>query len=67
MMETVVGTKKALIISVSDYDSNQLQQLNFCRKDGEDTHRLLESLGYEIAENHLFIGQAKFETMRDAI
>lgn len=67
MMETVVGTKKALIISVSDYDSNQLQQLNFCRNDGEDTYKLLESLGYKIADNHLFIGQVKFETMREAI
>jgi hypothetical protein len=58
--------RKALIVAVSDYSSN-LQPLDFCKKDGEDTYQLLNSLGYEITTNHKLIGHVTYESMREAI
>ena len=66
-VETTLGTRKALIISISDYNSNQLHSLNFCKNDGEEMYKLLESLGYEITDNQKHIGSVNFETMRGAI
>jgi len=66
--EQITGTRKALIISVSDYyNTSNLQPLDFCKNDGEEMHELLDSLGYEILDNHKLVGQVKFDTMRDAI
>jgi hypothetical protein len=66
--EQITGTRKALIISVSDYyNTSNLQTLDFCKNDGEDMYKLLDSLGYEIADNHKLVGQVEFDTMRDAI
>ena len=47
------GKRKALIISVSDYDYNDLQPLEFCKNDGEKMHEILKSLGMKllIAQN----------------
>ena len=66
--EESTETRKALIISVSNYhDTSNLQALDFCKNDGEEMYELLHSLGYEIADNHKLVGQVKFDTMRDAI
>lgn len=59
------GSKKAIIISISDYDL--LQPLNFCRTDGIKMYELLKSIGYEIQEDHRLIGRVKWEEIRDAI
>jgi hypothetical protein len=66
--EELTGTRKALIISVSDYYStSNLQALDFCKNDGEEMYQLLDSLGYEILDNHKLVGHVRFDTMRDAI
>jgi hypothetical protein len=66
--EEAIGTRKALITSVSDYYStSNLQALDFCKNDGEEMYDLLKSLGYEILDSHKLVGQVKFDTMRDAI
>jgi hypothetical protein len=49
--------RKGLIISVSYYDDKDLQQLEFCRNDGEKMYEVLKSLGYEIPENFKLIGR----------
>jgi tetratricopeptide (TPR) repeat protein len=59
------GSKKAIIIGISEYDL--LQPLNFCKTDGIKMYELLRSLGYEIQENHKLIGKVRREEMRDAI
>lgn len=58
--------KRALIISVSNYENN-LQPLDFCKKDGEEIYQLLTSLGYEIPDDFKLIGDVKWQTMRDSI
>lgn len=55
--------KKALVIGISDY--THLQTLRFCKNDGEEMFNILNSLGYEIADN--LIGYVKWDVMRDAI
>jgi hypothetical protein len=66
--EELTGTRKALIISVTDYYStSNLQSLDFCKNDGEEMYKLLDSLGYEILDNHKLVGQVRFDIMRDAI
>jgi hypothetical protein len=66
--EELTGTRKALIISVSDYyNTSNLQTLDFCKNDGEEMYQLLDSLGYEILDNHKLVGHVRFDTMRDAI
>src|SRR5918995_6807407 len=60
------GKKKALIITISDY-SNNLQHLEFCRRDGAEMYEVLTSLGYHIPSSHVLIGNVKYESMRDAI
>jgi hypothetical protein len=65
--EAITGTRKALIISVSNYSNSDLQALDFCKNDGEEMYELLKSLGYEILDNHKLVGQVEFDTMREAI
>jgi Caspase domain/Bacterial Ig domain len=60
------ATRKALVVSVSDYSSS-LQTLDFCRNDGQDTYQLLQSLGYEIVDEHKLIGHVPYGSMREAI
>ena len=45
------GRKKALIISVSDYNDNKLQSLDFCKNDGEQMYQVLMGLEYDIPDN----------------
>ena len=61
------GRRKALVISVSQYDSANLQSLDFCKKDGEEMYELLKLIGYEITDNHKLIGHVNYNDMRDAI
>jgi hypothetical protein len=64
--ERAAATRKALIISVSNYSTN-LQPLSFCKNDGEEMYELLKSLGYQIPDNNKLVGYVKFDTMREAI
>jgi hypothetical protein len=55
--------KRALVIGVSQYEHTE--PLEFCRNDGEEMFRTLDSLGYRITEK--LIGYVKWNTMSDAI
>jgi uncharacterized caspase-like protein len=59
------GSKKAIVIAVSDYDL--LQPLSFCKNDGNEMANLLKSLNYEIQESHELIGRVKWDDLRCAI
>jgi hypothetical protein len=55
------GSKKALVISTSEYKF--LEPLVFCRNDGEQMCQVLESLNYHISNNKL-IGKVGADQMR---
>ena len=57
--------KKALIISISDYDN--LENLEFCRNDGEEMYRTLQDLGYDILDTRKIIGKADDASLKRAI
>jgi len=57
--------KKALIISLSDYDG--LETLEFCKNDGEAIYKTLTDLGYEIPDKRKIIGKASGSELRNAI
>jgi hypothetical protein len=59
--------RKGLIISISDYDDNDLHQLDFCKNDGEKMYEVLKSLSYEIPEHFRLIGRVRYNDMRKAI
>jgi len=64
-MEDKEPAKKALIISLSEYEG--LEQLEFCQNDGEAIYKTLKGLGYEIPDNRLLIGKASGSEVRAAI
>jgi hypothetical protein len=64
-METNGGSKKAIIIAVSDYEI--LQPLDFCKSDGNEMYAILKSLNYEIQENHKLVGRVKWQDLRRSI
>lgn len=57
--------KKALIVSVSDYAN--LENLDFCKNDGEEMYDTLSNLGYEIPVNKKLIGSVQDVTFKKAI
>ena len=58
--------KKALIISISEYDS--FENLPFCLNDGEEMYKLLkQKLVYEVPDNNKLVGNVPYETMKDAL
>ncbi len=61
------GKKKALIISISDYNDDSLPKLEFCKHDGEEMYQTLSNLGYEIKETHKIIGKADQKTIRHTL
>lgn len=64
-MSTNEEKKKALIVSVSDYAN--LENLDFCKKDGEKMYDTLSNLGYDIPENKKLIGTVQDVTFKKAI
>jgi Caspase domain len=62
----IPGTRKALVIGVSDY-TNNLQSLSFCENDVEEIYNALKSIGYELPDSHKLVGQVKYETLKDRI
>src|ERR1051326_1210326 len=59
--------RKALVISISNYENNNLHSLDFCDNDGEEMYQLLRSLGYQISDDYKLIGKVKYESMRESI
>jgi hypothetical protein len=66
--EETVARRKALIIAVSEYNkANHLENLPFCKNDGNEIISVLKSQGYEISDNHKLVGYVKYDVMRKAI
>src|SRR5690348_15037155 len=65
MLNKNQGKRKGLIVSISDYAC--LQKLDFCKNDGQEMYELLNSLGYEISDNHKLIGEVNGEKIKDTI
>ena len=55
------GKRKALIIGISYYTYARLEELDFCKNDGEMMYELLKSLRdpFEISENNKLIGEVE--------
>jgi hypothetical protein len=61
-----MGIQRALVISISDYDN--LENLDFCKSDGEDIYNLLKSIGYKIPEEYMLIGvRVEYSRLHDTI
>ena len=65
--DSKTGKKKALIISVSNYDNKNIHQLDFCKNNGERMYHLLKTLGYEIPESDKIVGEVQWQTMGDTL
>jgi len=57
--------KKAVIISISDYE--KLEPLQYCRKDGDEMYTLLETLGFEMPTKRDLIGTVSYIDVHDNI
>ncbi|EGG42061.1 caspase domain-containing uncharacterized protein [Candidatus Nitrosarchaeum limnium SFB1] len=57
--------KKALIVSVSDYEN--LENLDFCKNDGEEMYTTLSNLGYDIPDDRKLIGNVQDMAVKKAI
>jgi Caspase domain len=57
--------RRALIIGISDY--NNLQQLSFCKNDGNSMYKTLCWGGYIIPNDRKLIGRINWAEMRKAI
>jgi len=64
-MSDTKSVKKALIISISDYDN--LEDLEFCKNDGEEMYKTLIDLDYEIPENRKVIGKVNDSDLRKTL
>lgn len=66
--DETVTRKKALIIAISEYDkANHLEDLPFCRNDGDEMINVLKSQGYEILDNHKLVGYVKYDVMWNVV
>jgi len=61
------GIKKALIISVSDYQDETLENLKSCKNDGDEMFKVLTDLGYEIPSERKLVGKVNSQDMKEAI
>lgn len=59
------GTKKGLIIAVSEYEN--LKNLEFCKDDGKAIYDHLKSIGYEVPDRYKLIGKVEYSTVHDRI
>jgi S-DNA-T family DNA segregation ATPase FtsK/SpoIIIE len=69
-MNTVLagkGKRKALVIGVSDYQDENLENLDFCKNDVSVISELLRKNGYDLPENKILIGKVSYGVMKKAI
>jgi uncharacterized protein YjbI with pentapeptide repeats len=67
MSNDVLGRRHALILGVSEYRNNDLEQLSFCKNDGQRMCDILTSLGYNVPANRKLIGAIKADQMKESI
>jgi hypothetical protein len=63
------GINRALVIGVSDYNETTMNDLEFCRNDGERMLEILRTIGYDTSNNtdSNLIGHVKFDQLRNSI
>jgi len=66
-LTNLLGKKKALIISVSEYKDTNLQNLDFCKNDGEAMYDVLTQIGYDIPSERKIVGQVHFHEFTNAM
>ena len=59
--------KKALILSISDYQDENLEDLEFCKNDGQEMFNTLKSIGYEIIDENFLVGKIDYEKAKKTI
>ena len=63
----LTSRKFAMVVAVSDYDSEHLRQLEFCKNDGAEMNKVLKNIGYEIKPNNLMVGKVDGHSLNDGI
>ena len=60
---------RALVVGVSDYEIETMNDLEFCRNDGEKMLDVLKTIGYDVSNNieHGLIGHVKYDQLRNSI
>lgn len=61
----VEGRKKALVIAISEYENDELSNLDFCKNDGEEIGKLLKDLGYDVKKQ--LVGNVDGTILQDEI
>lgn len=64
-MTYIEQRKKALVIAISEYESDELSNLDFCKNDGDEIGKLLKDLGYDVKKQ--LVGNVDGTTLQDEI
>ena len=59
--------RKALIVAISEYDNDNLDNLDFCKNDGQVINNILLSQNYEIPDQSRLIGRVEGYMLREKI
>ena len=62
-----ITKKRALIISVANYEDPDLEDLSFCENDGETMYHTLKEIGYNIPEDCYLVGNVNYGKMKKSI
>ena len=63
----MVQKRKALVISVSYYQDENLEDLDFCKNDGNEMFKFLKKNGYDIIEDRKLVGKVKYSEMKTVL
>ena len=66
-MKSGDGKKKALVVAISKYNDDLLDDLDFCENDGHAMYEVLNDAGYEILENNKIIGNVSKKALENSI
>jgi len=55
------------VIAISDYQDENLEDLDFCKNDGKEMSNTLKNIGYEITEDRYLVGEINYEKMKKSL
>lgn len=61
----IENRKRALVIAISEYESDELSDLSFCKNDGEEIGALLKEIGYDVKKQ--LVGNVNGTDLQDEI
>lgn len=67
MSQNEIDGKKALIVSVSSYTSNKLENLEFCKYDGEQMAMNLKEIGFSVPDHRILVGNVSRDDVASAM